>query len=402
MKSKNSFLLLGFVILLLSYIKINDIINFSDNTNLNEFNVKNKDYKHISSSLPFEHIIKINDELLLCSGLDYPHIFITKEYLLNPIKNGSLYLFNTKKNELQSLNIENFPNSVSFYPHGMSLYKISTEKYYLYIINHSIKSNQEQNEERIEKCLLTINNPQKISLSFKNTITLPIDYFGTLNSIAVINHNTIYFTTHNYFPLPSFSYNDNNINSYIFKIKYKLYDLINILFQKLNIKKTYLYSYNLDEEKINLIYNSEGMSNHGLAYNSDKSILYMVRSFEKDIRIFEVSRNIPTKALLINTIKTIYNARNIYYDSDKEKIYVGIYGSNKELINMEKNYIEEGNFDDVTSFGGFEEIDVNNNYEITELILMKNEFKGVSSAIKIDNNIYLSSAYQNGLFIYHK
>ena len=405
MESKNVVLLFGFIVLLISYIKINEKIYFSDNSNLNEVNTKNKNKKYINSSLPFEHIIKINNELLLCSGLNYPKIFVTREYLSSKINDGALFSYNIESNELKSLNIENFPKNIPFHPHGISLYKVSLDKYYLYIINHSINPNQKENEERIEKVLLTINNKnsnsEKLLLSFKNTVSLPKNFFGTLNSLAVVNLYTIYFTTQNYFSLPSFSYdNKSDINSLYQIIKFKLYDWLNILFQKLNLKKSYLYSYNLDNGKINLIPNSEGLSNHGLAFNIDKSILYMSRTIEKDIKIFEISRNDPTKALLINTVKTIYNVGNIFYDNKNEKIYAGIYGSYMERKNLENNYIKNGNFDEVTTFGGFEEIDINNNYEISYILLIKDEFKGVSSGIKINNNIYLSSPYQNGLLIY--
>lgn len=399
MNSKNVIILIGLIVLLISYIKINDIIFYSDSS-LNEVNTQYKNIQQISSTLPMEHIVNLNNKLLLCSGLNYPKIFITKEYLENDINNGTLFLFNIKTNELKPLEIKNFPKGRRFHPQGLSLYKVDSYKYYLFVINHSIRTNPELNEERIEKILVEING-QNVDLSFKNTFSLPSSFFGTLNSIAVIDLNTIYFTTQSYFALPSFSFED-NINDYIPIIKYKTFYYLDMIFKKLNIKKTYLYSYNLDKMKINLIENSQGLSNHGLAYNRDKSLLYMVRTYEKDIKIFEVSRHIPSKALLINTIKTVYNVWNIFYDSENDKIYAGIYGSNNELKNMEKSYIENGNFENVTSFGGFEEIDVKNNYEITELILRKDEVKGVSSAIKINNNIYLSSAYQNGLFIYQK
>ena len=218
----------------------------------------------------------------------------------------------------------------------------------------------------------------------------------------MINLNTIYFTTHNYFPLPFDSFGGENILNMLQRNKFKLYGYLNILLQKLNIKMTYLYSYNLDNGKINAIQNSEGTSNYRLTYNEDKSILYMARSFEKDIKVFEISRNDPTKALLITTVKTIYNVGNIFYDNEKEKIYAGIYGTNMELINLEKSYIQDENFDKVTTFGGFEEIDIKNKYEISDIILMKNGIKGISSAIKINDDIYLSSLCQNGILIYHK
>ena len=401
MNSKNCFVLLGCIVLLISYIIINQITYFSENTNLNEVNIKNRNYSFIKSSLPITNIIKVNNELLLGSGMQYPQIYFTKEYLSDPIKDDSLFLYDIKKKELQKINIENFPIGISFHPQGISLYKTDSQIYYLLIINHSINFEKQHCEERIEKVLLKINRAN-VSLEFKNSIILPQQYFGTLNSVAMINLNTIYFTTHNYFPLPFGSFGGENILNMLQKNKFKLYGYLNILLQKLNIKKTYLYSYNLDSGKINAIQNSEGTSNYGLAFNEDKSILYMARSFEKDIKVFEISRNDPTKALLINTVKTIYNVGNIFYDNKKEKIYAGIYGTNMELINLEKSYIQEENFDKVTTFGGFEEIDIKNKYEISDIILMKNGIKGISSAIKINDDIYLSSLCQNGILIYHK
>jgi len=401
MNSKNCFVLLGIIVLLISYIIINQITYFSENTNLNEVNIKNRNYSFIKSSLPITNIIKINNELLIGSGLQYPQIYFTKEYLSDPINDDSLFLYDIKKKELQKLTIENFPKDISFHPHGISLYKADSHLYYLLIINHSINFEKQHCEERIEKVLLKINK-SNISLEFKNSIILPQQYFGTLNSVVMINLNTIYFTTHSYFPLPFSSFGEENILNMLEKNKFKLYGYLNILLQKLNIKKTYLYSYNLDNGKINVIQNSEGASNYGLTYNEEKSILYMARSFEKDIKIFEISRNDPTKALLIKTVKTIYNVGNIFYDNEKEKIYAGIYGTNMELINLEKSFIQDENFDKVTTFGGFEEIDIKNKYEISDIILMKNGIKGISSAIKINDQIYLSSLCQNGILIYHK
>ena len=401
MNSKNCFVLLGIIVLLISYIIINQITYFSENTNLNEVNIKNRNYSFIKSSLPITNIIKINNELLIGSGLQYPQIYFTKEYLSDPINDDSLFLYDIKKKELQKLTIENFPKDISFHPHGISLYKADSHLYYLLIINHSINFEKQHCEERIEKVLLKINK-SNISLEFKNSIILPQQYFGTLNSVVMINLNTIYFTTHSYFPLPFSSFGEENILNMLEKNKFKLYGYLNILLQKLNIKKTYLYSYNLDNGKINVIQNSEGTSNYGLTYNEEKSILYMARSFEKDIKIFEISRNDPTKALLIKTVKTIYNVGNIFYDNENEKIYAGIYGTNMELINLEKSFIQDENFDKVTTFGGFEEIDIKNKYEISDIILMKNGIKGISSAIKINDQIYLSSLCQNGILIYHK
>ena len=242
----------------------------------------------------------------------------------------------------------------------------------------------------------------KITLYYKNSFSLPQEYFGTLNSIAAINEKILYFTTNNYFSLPRFSENENNYMKYLYLIKFKIYEWLNILSKKLSISQTFLYSYDFETDEINKIYKSNGISNRGLAYDPKNSLLYMVRSYEKDIKIFEVSKNIPSNALLIKTIKSLYNVENIYYDGENKKIYCGIYGSIKSLKELENSFIIEGNFGNISTFGGFEEINIEKENEISDLIVFKNELKGITSAIKINDEIFFSSIYQNGLLIYKK
>ena len=401
MGPKNSIILIGAISLLFGYIRYNEDLVFGANTHLNEININNRNFQHINSDLPLSHIIKLTDNLLICSGINIPQIYITKQYLSDDINNGGIYLYNIKKKEFELIEIENYPSKLPFHPHGLSLYKENHENYYLYVINHLIKDDPQKNAEKIEKFRLNINK-DTITLDYKNTFLLPQEYFGTLNSIAAVNQNIIYFTTESSFSLPCYSKNDINVIKYLYLVKYKIYDYLNILFRKLNIKKTYLYSYDCETNEINFIYNSEGVSNKGLAYDAKNSLLYMVRAFEKDIKVFEISRNVPSNALFIKRIKTIYNMENIYYDSENQKIYGGIYGSINELKELDYNYINDGNFDSVETFGGFEEIDTQKGYEISDIILFKNELKGISSAIKINNEIYFSSTYQNELLIYTK
>ena len=401
MDTKNAILLIVLGIALGLYLKNNESVLFGANIQLNEININNRDFQHINSEYPISHMIKLNDEFLICSGIDIPKIYIKKEYISNNIENGGLYLYNIKKKLFEKIKLDNYPDSLPFHPHGLSLYQIDPDNYYLYVINHLIRDDPAKNEERIEKFNLNIES-HKISLYYKNSFSLPQQYFGIVNSIAAINHNVIYFTTEKYFSLPCYSFNKNNYISYLYLAKYKIYEWMNIIFQILNIKNSYLYSYDMTKDKINLINDSEGISNRGLAYDPKNSVLYMAQAFEKDIKIFEISRNVPSNALFIKKIKTMYNMENIYYDIEKEKIYGGIYGSINELKELDKSYINNGNYDDVTTFGGFEEIDAQKGYDISDMILFKDELKGISSAIKVNNNIFFSSTYQNELLIYTK
>ena len=401
MTSKTWIIIIGLIALFFGYIKYNQDLYYGNDNYLNEINVSNKDFKLINSELPLSHIIKLNEKFLICSGMNYPQIFLKQEYLLNNINNGGIYSYNLKSQKLEKLELDNYPTKLQFHPQGLSLYQIDSENYYLYVINHLIKTEPEKNVEKIEKFKLTISK-DNISLYYKNSFSLPQDYFGTLNSIVAINEKILYFTTNNYFSLPCFSENENNYMKYWHLIKFKIYEWLNILFKKLTISQTSLYSYDFETDEINKIYKSNGISNRGLAYDPKNSLLYMVRSYEKDIKIFEVSKNIPSNALLIKTIKSLYNVENIYYDGENKKIYCGIYGSIKSLKELENSFIIEGNFGNISTFGGFEEINIEKENEISDLIVFKNELKGITSAIKINDEIFFSSIYQNGLLIYKK
>ena len=401
MTSKTWIIIIGLISLFFGYIKYNQDLYYGNDNYLNEINVSNKDFKLINSELPLSHIIKLNEKFLICSGMNYPQIFLKQEYLLNNINNGGIYSYNLKSQKLEKLELDNYPTKLQFHPQGLSLYQIDSENYYLYVINHLIKTEPEKNVEKIEKFKLTLSK-DNISLYYKNSFSLPQDYFGTLNSIVAINEKILYFTTNNYFSLPCFSENENNYMKYWHLIKFKIYEWLNILFKKLTISQTSLYSYDFETDEINKIYKSNGISNRGLAYDPKNSLLYMVRSYEKDIKIFEVSKNIPSNALLIKTIKSLYNVENIYYDGENKKIYCGIYGSIKSLKELENSFIIEGNFGNISTFGGFEEINIEKEYEISDLIVFKNELKGITSAIKINDEIFFSSIYQNGLLIYKK
>ena len=401
MTSKTWIIIIGLISLFFGYIKYNQDLYYGNDNYLNEINESNKDFKLINSELPLSHIIKLNEKFLICSGMNYPQIFLKQEYLLNNINNGGIYSYNLKSQKLEKLELDNYPTKLQFHPQGLSLYQIDSENYYLYVINHLIKTEPEKNVEKIEKFKLTISKDD-ISLYYKNSFSLPQDYFGTLNSIVAINEKILYFTTNNYFSLPCFSENENNYMKYWHLIKFKIYEWLNILFKKLTISQTFLYSYDFETDEINKIYKSNGISNRGLAYDPKNSLLYMVRSYEKDIKIFEVSKNIPSNALLIKTIKSLYNVENIYYDGENKKIYCGIYGSIKSLKELENSFIIEGNFGNISTFGGFEEINIEKENEISDLIVFKNELKGITSAIKINDEIFFSSIYQNGLLIYKK
>ena len=98
MDGKNSILLIGAIAILFGYIRYNEDLYYGSKSHLNEINVHNKDFIHINSDLPMSHMIKLNDKFLICSGLNYPDIYIKKDYLFNTIDNGGIYSYNITAN----------------------------------------------------------------------------------------------------------------------------------------------------------------------------------------------------------------------------------------------------------------------------------------------------------------
>ena len=94
--------------------------------------------------------------------------------------------FNLKTNQLQELPINNFPEGVPFFPHGLDLFN----KEYIYIINHSFT---EQFSERVEVVKII---PSPLSLVYVKSFVLPLSFTGTLYSIGVIEEDNFYFSTY--------------------------------------------------------------------------------------------------------------------------------------------------------------------------------------------------------------
>ena len=81
----------------------------------------------------------------------------------------------------------------------------------------------------------------------------------------------------------------------------------------------------------------------------------------------------PKKYFDYHEVLWLRKRENIYYDGENKKIYCGIYGSIKSLKELENSFIIEGNFGNISTFGGFEEINIEKENEISDLIVFKYE-----------------------------
>ena len=393
MKIELFFLFLCFSAVLISYMTYN-INEYNGNSlELQEINSQKKNYT-IDIPTSFNNMIQINNKYLIACEYK-PEMYIYNLYLRNKIQNEKIYLINIENNQYKEIAINNYPESVPFHPHSMALYLTPEKNYVLYILNHAINYNYE-GQERIEKFKIKF-EPKKISLYHEETIILPDEYFLRIESISVLDENTFFFTTNSPLENPRDSDELLNLKS---KIKYLRNDLLKIIYPMLNIKKCFIYLYNNANKEISTLEKSQSILYGGLTLDTKRKLLYTIKPTEKKMDIY--SLNDIKNPKLIKTINILYVGNNIFYDENEDKIYIGINGKKSEEESIIKNMKKNNDLENVKTFSGYEILNPDNNYGINDLMIMKNDFKWINSAIKVNEKIYLSSIYSKGIFVVEK
>ena len=375
---KKRFLIYSFIILLFAVMISNDISYNEYFKNVEEINFSNKTKcKKLISKQPIEDFVKINDEYLIGSSTTYLKLYYNYNYLNNKGENGTLILVNLKNETLTEIPIENYPKKIHFNPEGISLLNGNL----LYIINHA---NTEG--ERIEIVNIEFN---PIKLIHVKSIKLPNKFFGTLNSIAVIDKNAFYFTTSRILGYPIHKNEITFLRNFF--INYS-----GIFAKLLSMKLTNLYIYR--NGKINKIKGSEGIFNNGLAYNKKEKILFMAQTLEKTIKVYQIGKKI-TDIELIKDIKSDYCIDNLDYDEKNNLLYAGILGKMHNINIMAKNFFKKGNLGNEDVYGGLQVIDPDNDFKIINIYLLKNRLKAISSGSIINNKLIFSSVFDKGMLI---
>ncbi len=346
-----------------------------------EIGIENKKCYKIGYKYPIEDFVKINESIVIGSSFDVPHLFLDLIYLTEKnIPNGQMVLLDLNTNKITELPIKNFPEKIPFHPHGIDLYKDE----YIYIINHSF--NYYGSNERIEVIKIE-KNP--ISLTFIKGYILPKNFLGTLNSVCAISDETIYFTTSNPFPMP----NSKLQNSFFYKYRYKFGNAISVFF---NWKNTGIYSYN--KGKIKLIKETSGFLNNGITFIPEKKLLYIAQTIDKRLLVLKIGKN-ETNPQLVKIVKSDYAYDNLFYDKSKGIIYAGIIGRLMDYIGLAEHYKKYGNINYKGYYGGYEEIDTNNNDKIKVVHMSKDKLKGISSGMTIGKKQVLSASIEDGFLI---
>jgi len=372
-----------FFIIILSFIIFNVLNKLEIFKNVSEINMKNKKCHKKYYKNPIKDFIVLDNHTLIASSLNVPFLFHKLTYLEDHfLPNDNLIYFNIDSEEIKEIQIKNFPKKISFHPHGIYLYKNK----YIYIINHSfhyIKS-----YERIEIVEIIKEDNVFKELRYLKSIILPDNFFGTLSGITVVSNETIYFTTNNPFHMP----NGENEFHLFHILRYKYGNIISIFF---NLKLTGMYQYY--KGSIKLIKESTSIMNNGIIYNEKRKLIYLSQTVDKQILIFDIKNKIEPK--LIKTIKNDYANYNLFMDKKNDIIYAGLIGKIYNFFLIIKYYRKYGKWGDYDCYGGFEEINTNNNDNIKIINMNKNLLRGINSGIIINNKEILTANLEGGILI---
>lgn len=332
----------------------------------------------INSRLPIEDFVKYNDKYLIGASADYHTLqkFIPK----GQISKGTMVSFNLKTNQLEELQIKNFPKGVPFFPHGIDLFN----KEYLYIINHSFT---EQYSERVEVVKII---PSPLSLVYVKSFVLPLSFTGTLNSIAAVEEDNFYFSTYkSSTPLET----GNPFLDYVKTIYSKYIRYVQILF---NFKMTNLYNYN--KGTITVVPGTKSLVGNGISYIPSRQLLYFAQTLEKKIFIFKVSDDKQSVSLQ-KTIQLDYAIDNLFYDPETEKISVGVIGKVFNYVKYTTQALNNENVEYDEVYGGLVEIDTKKNDSVVYVKIIKGQLRGLSSGYRNNNKVYYVSPEESGLLI---
>jgi len=381
---------------IISYMTYNINKYMENPLELRELNSINKNCHHINIQTTMNYLIPFKENYLIASEYKPFDLYEFHSYLNNKIYNDILYLIDVKTEKYSVIKINDFPSDVPFHPHGLSLFKKSENEYILYVINHAVDYNY-KGRERIEKINIIYNPKDKdIKMYYDSSISLPEEYFLRVDSIAVINEDVFYFTTNAPFPSPTDSEELSDLKA---KILFYASRVIKLSMTMLNIKqcKVYLYNNKSTFNKISVISESESLLNKGIAFDKKRNLLYVMSSMEKELNIFKIKNKDDYDTKLIKKIPILYVGNNIYYDDEKDLIYIGINGKMNEFDSLVYSYKKNKNFENLGIFSGYEIISPKNDYSINELTLFKNEFKWVSSSIQVNDKNYMSSIFTKGI-----
>jgi len=445
MSIKSTFInviILPFLIVMFAFFVYNIIDIFEITKNVEIKN--NQNCKVIRGGKGLEDFAQFDSNHLIGISNDNLKLWEMKNFGVEKTQNGKVFVFDMQNENLKLYDIIGFPENIAFHPHGIYLYKNT----YLYCINHAYKYGGErievikiQKENESNKKLFFSSKFFFIDINFQNncfthlnlfniniilasdfsfkyekSLILPEKLMGITNDLIVVGpHDDIYITTHLSIHDP-IEGRDNSLMKQIrmilpilFKIKGTfIYHCETSHLRNINIPSHFKCIQTTDQESLSLL-------NNGIAYDEENDIIYVSNLLERRIRIFKRDPENKIHLNYLNDINIEYPGDNINFERDKEGntiLTVGVLGKalhHTKLVEESKN---DGiiSMNNSTFFGSVkikiqkgtdlsDKKEIEKNTKIEKLVMQNDLFKGISSAVKVNMKVYMSSWCDDGLLI---
>lgn len=303
--------------------------------------------------------------------------------------NGSLVIIDPINYKLIKKPIKYFPNDIAFHPHGIYIYNNL-----LYTNNHAYN----KGGERIEVIEIIGDNINNIEFIYKKSLLLPNNLTGISNDIAVIGDNDELYLT-SYLPI-SDPINGRKKRSFSIGIVEKLC----IMF---NIRLTYIYHCRLNSNAGDMIQaeilscqeipETKSLMNNGIAFDYvDK--LYVANPLEKRIRVYQINYDDMNHLKFVKDIDIGFGADNVYFSNKTKELYLGVLGQNYHHLALIRDSLRHNELPKKHSYKfGALQIDTKDNDKIKILTMFSNQMLGVSSAIKLNDTVFISSWADDGI-----
>ena len=201
----------------------------------------------------------------------------------------------------------------------------------------------------------------------------------------MVNNDIFYVSEWLAFSLP--------LNKNISKYKAFLYKYYDRIKRVLKLRKCVLYKFNMKENKLEVVSNSYGLDNNGVAYDKDNKLLFMALTLDKNIRVYQLNEK-GDVIKVVKDISTGYTLDNLYFDNSSKLLFAAIMGiakNNFEFLDPSKGIKKD------QVFGGILVYDFKKDDKPVYTFLQNHFIKEVSSGMIIGDNIYLSSFYDKGI-----
>ena len=319
-----------------------------------------------------ETFVPINDELFIGGSTSYTKRFQNFKYLDHIYEKGSIVIFNKTNEKVYSVEIENFPKNVEISPDGLDYYNGK-----IYVISHAYLEG-----ERVEVIKVSLN---PLKLIYEKSFKFGDEYFGTFNSITIINDEIFYITQYSILSLP--------LNKDISMFRQFLYKYIGIIKRILKLKLCHLYKYNMKKNILEKIDNSNGIENNGVAYDRENKLLFMAQTLENNIKVYQLDEK-GDVIKFEKDIPTGYALDNLYFDNKSKLLFAAIMGiskNNYQYLDPSKGIKKE------EVYGGLLVYDFKKDNKPVYTFLQNDFMLEISHGMIIGDNIYLSSFYDNGI-----